>query len=325
MRDGTFVSWRADESTRSRVITRTPSVDSSPMARVMAVANQKGGVGKTTTVHCLGRALAEAGRSVLLVDLDPQACLTYSLGLDPEGLEGSLHDVFVRSASVVDVLVRTGPQDPMTADGRAVGGRADGQVAGSRTASGTLDLLPATIDLAGSEVHLLARTGREHALARALSGIGADYDAVLIDCPPSLGVLTINGLSAAEEVLIPLQCEALSMRGVGQLMATIDDVREFTGSKVAVRGIIPTMFDERTRHGREVLETVQAQYQVPVLEPPVPKSIRFAEAPSRGMSLLEHAPRSPGALAYRRLAGQLDPGLRNSAARGRVRRAGARS
>ncbi len=272
------------------------------MSRVLAVANQKGGVGKTTTVHCLGRALAEEGRAVLLVDLDPQACLTYSLGLDPENLDASLHDVFVRSASVVDVLVRTslqgaGPRDASRGD---AGG----------SAFGTLDLLPATIDLAGSEVHLLARTGREHALARTLSGIASSYDVVLIDCPPSLGVLTINGLSAAEEVIIPLQCEALSLRGVGQLMATIEDVREFTGSKVAVRGIVATMFDERTRHGREVLETVREQYRVPVLEPPVPKSIRFAEAPRRGLSLLEHAPRSPGALAYRRLAGEIDPGLR---------------
>lgn len=283
------------------------------MSRVLAVANQKGGVGKTTTVHCLGRALAEEGRAVLLVDLDPQACLTYSLGLDPENLDASLHDVFVRSASAVDVLVRTSLQGAGVGDPRDVG-RGDvgrGDVGG--TAFGTLDLLPATIDLAGSEVHLLARTGREHALARALSGIVASYDVVLIDCPPSLGVLTINGLSAAEEVIIPLQCEALSLRGVGQLMATIEDVREFTGSKVAVRGIVATMFDERTRHGREVLETVREQYRAPVLEPPVPKSIRFAEAPRRGLSLLEHAPRSPGALAYRRLAGGIDPGPRRSA------------
>ena len=160
------------------------------MGKVAAVANQKGGVAKTTTVQSLGVALAEADRRVLVVDLDPQACLTYSLGFDPDGLESSLHDVLVRRAKVADVT-------------RPVPG-----IAG-------LSLVPATIDLAGAEVHLLSKTGREHVLRRALEPVLVDYDVVLIDCPPSLGVLTINGLTAAEGVLIPLQCEALSHRGVG--------------------------------------------------------------------------------------------------------------
>lgn len=251
------------------------------MARVVAIANQKGGVAKTTTVHSLGFALAELGRRVLLVDLDPQACLTFSVGINPDMLEHSLHDVFVRTLKVADAR-------------RAV----DGAVG--------LDILPSTIDLAGSEVHLLTRTGREHVLDRALATVRDDYDIILIDCPPSLGVLTINGLTAASEVLIPLQCEALSHRGVGQLLETIDDVRMFANAQLEVRGVIATMYDERTRHGRSVLEDVKERYGLPVLEPPVKKSIRFAEAPQFGRCIIQHAPASPGAASYRALARELD-------------------
>ncbi|MHB8328622.1 MAG: ParA family protein [Acidimicrobiales bacterium] len=251
------------------------------MARVVAVANQKGGVAKTTTVHALGYALAERGRRVLLVDLDPQACLTFSVGVDPDSLERTLHDVFVRTFKAADVR-------------RSVVG-IDG-----------LDIVPANIDLAGSEVHLLTRTGREHVLARALAPIRDEYDVVLVDCPPSLGVLTINGLTASDEVVIPLQCEALSHRGVGQLLETIEDVRIFANAELQVRAVIATMYDERTRHGRSVLEDVKTRYGLSVLEPPVRKSIRFAEAPERGMCILQHAPASPGAEAYRTLASVLD-------------------
>ncbi len=255
------------------------------MTDVFAVANQKGGVAKTTTVHSLGVASAEFGRRTLVVDLDPQACLTYSLGFDPDALGRSLHDVFVRRAGVADVT-------------RAVPG-----VPG-------LDVLPATIDLAGSEVHLLTRTGREHVLERALEPVLDEYDLVLIDCPPSLGVLTINGLTAADSVLIPLQCEALSHRGVGQLLETIEDVRAFANADLAVRGIIATMYDDRTKHARHIIEEVQSRYGIPVLQPPVRKSIRFAEAPARGKSILQHAPDSPGAIAYRELARSLlQPGV----------------
>jgi chromosome partitioning protein len=251
------------------------------VARVLAVANQKGGVAKTTTVHALGYAFAQMGRRVLLVDLDPQACLTYSVGIDPDSLDQSLHDVFVRKMKVADVR-------------RVV-----------RDAEG-LDVVPSTIDLAGSEVHLLTRTGREHVLALALAGVTDDYDVILIDCPPSLGVLTINGLTAAREVIIPLQCEALSHRGVGQLLETVDDVRMFANADLEVRGVVATMYDERTRHGRAVLEDVKIRYGLTVLEPPVKKSIRFAEAPERGRCILQHAPSSPGAEAYRAIARELD-------------------
>jgi chromosome partitioning protein len=151
----------------------------------------------------------------------------------------------------------------------------------------------------------LAKTGREHVLARALQPVLADYDVVLIDCPPSLGVLTINGLTAAEGVLVPLQCEALSHRGVGQLLETVDDVRMFANADLRVLGVVATMFDGRTRHARQVLAEVVTRYGLVVLDPPVPKSVRFAEAPGEGRSILQHAPTSAGAEAYRALARQV--------------------
>ncbi len=244
------------------------------MVRVIAVANQKGGVAKTTSVHTLGEALAERGMKVLLADLDPQASLTYALGTDPDSLDRSLHDVLLGRCSAEDVRIDTG----------------------------RLHLLPATIDLAGTEVHLMTRTGREYALRNALAPIRDDYDITLIDCPPSLGILTINGLTAATEVLIPLQCERLSQRGVGQLLETIDDVRSYTNRDLTVRGIIATMFDGRTNLANEVLADVRDQYGIHLLEPPIPKSVRVAEAPALGTSVLKHAPKSRSAKAYRELA-----------------------
>ncbi|HYI60235.1 MAG TPA: AAA family ATPase [Acidimicrobiales bacterium] len=246
------------------------------MTRVVAVANQKGGVAKTTTVHSLGVALAEAGRSVLLVDLDPQASLTWACGIDPDVLERSMHEVLLRRTKAADAVVGTAVQG--------------------------LSVLPSTIDLAGAEMHLLTKTGREYVLRKALDRLVADYDVVLIDCPPSLGILTINGLTAAGEVLIPLQCEALGQRGVTQLMDTIDDVRAYTNRDLVVRGVIATMFDGRTRLARQVVEEVRSVHGLEVFDPPVPKSVKVAEAPARGRSVLEHAPGSKGAVAYRELA-----------------------
>jgi chromosome partitioning protein len=248
------------------------------VTRTVAVANQKGGVAKTTTVASLGSALAELDQRVLLVDLDPQACLTFSLGLDPETLELSVHDVLL--------------------------GRVDARLAVQETEDG-VDLLPATIDLAGSEALLLTRTGREYALRSALAEISGDYDWVLLDCSPSLGVLTLNALTAADDVLIPLQCETLSHRGVGQLLDTVRDVQRLTNRGLNVLGVLPTLFDGRTNHAQAVLADVAQRYDLPVLEPPIAKSIRFAEAPAVGRSILATARTSKGAQAYREHARQL--------------------
>ena len=252
------------------------------MARVIAVANQKGGVAKTTTTHTVGVALARLGARVLLVDLDPQGCLTFSLGLDPDTLALSMHDVLTGRNKADDIIVQLDD----------------------------VSLLPTNIELAGAEMQLLTRTGREYTLARALSSVDDRFDYILIDCAPTLGVLTVNGLTAAQEVLIPLQCEALSHRGVAQLLDTINDVREFTNPKLTVRGAVATMFDGRTRHAREVIEDVRERFGIEVLDPPIPKSIRFAEAPSQGVTILDHAPTSPGALAYQAIAATLHADIR---------------
>jgi chromosome partitioning protein len=244
---------------------------------VLAIANQKGGVAKTTTVASLGAALAEQGHSVLIVDLDPQACLTFSLGIDPEDLELSVHHVLTKGLDAGEVVITT----------------EDG-----------VDLLPATIELARAEADLLTRTGREYVLRAALEDLGG-YDWVLLDCPPSLGVLTVAALTAANAVLIPLQCETLSHRGVGQLLDTVHDVRRFTNKKLAVWGVLPTLYDGRTNHSRTVLETISETYDLDVVEPPIPKSIRFAEAPAAGRSILATARRNRGADAYRDVATSL--------------------
>lgn len=229
---------------------------------------------KTTTVASLGVALAELGQRVLLVDLDPQACLTFSLGMDPEVLDVSVHDVLLGRVPVASAITKT-----------------DEGVA----------LLPATIDLAGAEAQLLTRTGREFVLRGALEDLGGEYDIILLDCSPSLGVLTINALTAAGEVLIPLQCETLSHRGVGQLLDTVADVRRITNRGLTVLGVLPTLYDSRTNHSRAVLEDISARYGLDVLAPPIPRSIRFAEAPAGGRSVLAGGS-SKGATAYRELA-----------------------
>jgi chromosome partitioning protein len=247
------------------------------VARTIAVANQKGGVAKTTSAVAIGAAIAETGPRVLLVDLDPQASLSYSMGLDPDSLDVTIHDVLV---------------------GRVPIGKALHQLSEA-------DVVPSNIDLAGAEAYLLTRTGREYALRTALEDVEMHYNYIIIDCPPSLGVLTINALTAADDVLIPLQCEALSHRGVGQLLETIEDVRRLTNKQLNVSGIIATMFDPRTQHSREILADVGRRYDIPVFDPPVRKSIRFAEAPRAGKSILRYASTHPGAAAYREIAKRL--------------------
>jgi chromosome partitioning protein len=246
-------------------------------ATVFAVANQKGGVGKTTTTLNIAAAMAELGRAVLVVDLDPQACLTFSLGYDPDHTEPSLNDTVVGRASLAETIVQ----------------------------HGEVDVAPANIDLAGAEVTLLSRTGREYLLRGELTDLVDSYDAVFIDCAPSLGVLTINGLTAADEVLIPVQCETLSHRGVAQLLDTIGDVRRLTNRGLEVRGLVATMFDPRTRHSREVLRDLLSRYELPLIGPPVRKSVRFAESPTAGSTIIGGGIDVPGAAAYRAIAREL--------------------
>jgi len=243
------------------------------MVRIIAFANQKGGVAKTTTTVSIAAALGERGRRVLAIDLDPQGALTYSLGVDPDALDETINDVLIRRLPMQKVIQTR-----------------------------EVDLVPANIDLAGAEAVLLAKTGREYALERALREVLPMYDYVLIDCPPSLGILTINGLTAAQEVVIPLLAEALSHRAVGQLIETLGDIRHFTNPDLEVIGLVATMYDGRTRHARGVLADIGSRYGVPMLEPPVRKSIRFAEATQAGRSIVSFAPSHPGAEAYRELA-----------------------
>ncbi|WP_338855548.1 AAA family ATPase [Gordonia hongkongensis] len=247
------------------------------MTRILAIANQKGGVAKTTTVESLGAALADLDVSVLVVDLDPQGCLTFSLGHDPDQLTSSVHDVLLGDEEIADVLLDT--EDKVT-------------------------LLPATIDLAGAEALLLMRPGREYALKRALAEVSEDFDVVIVDCPPSLGVLTLNGLTAADEVIVPLQCETLAHRGVGQLLRTVREVQQITNPNLTMLGAVATLFDARTTHSRDVLADVADRYDLPVLDPPIPRTVRFAEASASGTSVM-WGRKNKGATAYRALAENL--------------------
>ncbi|GFG51652.1 ParA family protein [Mycolicibacterium agri] len=247
------------------------------VTRVLAVANQKGGVAKTTTVASLGAAMVEAGKRVLLVDLDPQGCLTFSLGHDPDKLPVSIHEVLLGEVEPATAVVST-------SEGMA--------------------LLPANIDLAGAEAMLLMRAGREYALKRALAKLADDYDVVIVDCPPSLGVLTLNGLTAADSVIVPLQCETLAHRGVGQFLRTINDVQQITNADLELLGALPTLYDSRTTHSRDVLLDVADRYDLPVLAPPIPRTVRFAEATASGASVLASR-KNKGAGAYRELAAAL--------------------
>ena len=247
-------------------------------AAVVSVANQKGGVAKTTSVASLGAAFAEQGKRVLLVDLDAQACLTFSLGVDPDEVEASVNEVLLGRASIADVRVSCD----------------DG-----------VDLVPSVIDLAGAEAQLLPRPGREYVLRTALEDIRGEYDVILLDCSPSLGVLTLNALTASQGLIIPMPCEMLSHRGVGQLLDTVTDVQKILNKDLQVLGILPTMFDGRSNHAQEVLADVGERYGLPVLSPPIPKTVRFAEAPAVGRSILSTSRTSKGATAYREVAAAL--------------------
>ncbi len=246
-------------------------------ARIFAFANQKGGVGKTTTTVNLGAFLAQAGRSVLLVDNDPQGNATTSLGVDPRGLTVSLYDVLIE---------RTPLQDAITLTDR-VG----------------LDLVPASVDLAGAEVEMAGLMARENLLTRALAGVIHKYDYILIDDPPSLGLLTINGLTAASHgVIIPVQCEYLALEGLSLLLNTLTQVREILNPRLRVAGVVLTMYDGRTNLSQQVVAEVQAHFPHEIFQTIIPRNVRLSEAPSFGQTILSYAPASAGALAYQALA-----------------------
>ena len=246
-------------------------------ARVIAMCNQKGGVGKTTTTISLGAALAELGRKVLLVDFDPQGSLSVGLGLNPNSVDLTVYNLLMqRDVAVADVICKT---------------NVDG-----------MDMLPSNIDLSAAEVQLVGEVAREQALARALHPVMDDYDIVLIDCQPSLGLLTINALTAADGVVIPLECEYFALRGVALLTETIDKVTERLNPRLRVDGLLGTMFDGRTLHAREVLKTLVDAWGDTVFHTVIRRTVKFSDSTVAGEPITSYAPGSPGAEAYRQLA-----------------------
>jgi chromosome partitioning protein len=246
-------------------------------ARIAAVCNQKGGVGKTTTAISLGAALAENGRRVLLVDFDPQGALSVGLGIQPHELDATIYNVLMeRGTSAHDVLFKT------SVDG--------------------MDLLPSNIDLSGAEVQLVHEVGREFVLGRVLQPLVPDYDVILIDCQPSLGLLTVNALACADGVIVPLECEYFALRGVALLMETIDKVSTRISPKLRLDGLLATMYDSRTLHTREVLAEVVRGFGEMVYHTVISRTVRFPDATVAGEPITRFDPACNGAVAYRRLA-----------------------
>jgi chromosome partitioning protein len=266
-------------------VARQPEPDPVPqkaaMASVIAFANQKGGVAKTTSTLNLAVALAEKGKRVLTVDLDPQGNLTMSQGLNPDTIERSMYDVLVHRLPLEQVIHK-----------------------------GEIDLAVSSIDLAGSELALSSMIGRERALERALLPVKSQYDYVLIDTPPSLGLLTINALVASDGVIVPVQCEYLALRGLVQLENTLSMIRENLNPNVAIQGILPTMFDGRTLHAREAVEILQENFGDLVFKTRIRKTVRYAEAPVKGLSVLKYEPQGSAAQAYRELAKEVMNGAK---------------
>ena len=241
--------------------------------KIIAFANQKGGVAKTTTTLNLAAAFAEEGHRVLCVDMDPQGNLTMSQGIDPDSLDRSMYDVLVHQVSIREVIRKR-----------------------------EVDVACASIDLAGAEIAMSAMIGRERALERALRQVSDDYDFVCIDTPPSLGLLTVNALTAAHKVIVPVQCEYLSMRGLIQLQNTLSMIRENLNPDVDIEGILPTLVDSRTIHAKEAIEILEENFGDRVFASRIRKTVRFAEAPVKGMSVLRYDPSGKAAQSYRDLA-----------------------
>jgi chromosome partitioning protein len=254
-----------------------PPIEQHGNARVIAMCNQKGGVGKTTTTINLGAAMAEFDRRVLLIDFDPQGALAVGLGVNPNDLDRTVYNLLMeRDVPAEEVLLKT-------------------NVPG-------LDLLPSNIDLSAAEVQLVGEVAREQTLARSIAPLLEDYDVALIDCQPSLGLLTVNALTAADSVVVPLECEFFALRGVALLVETIEKVRERLNPRLEVEGILATMYDARTVHGREVLARVVEAFGDRVFHTVIGRTVRFPETTVAGEPIITYAPSSLGAQAYRQLA-----------------------
>ncbi|MDQ2788785.1 MAG: chromosome partitioning ATPase [Pseudonocardiales bacterium] len=262
---------------RHRVVPQPPPLDRHGPARVLAICNQKGGVGKTTSTINLGAALAEYGRRVLLVDFDPQGALSVGLGMSSHDLDRTVYNLIMDQGVSMGEVVR-----PTSVPG--------------------MDLLPSNIDLSAAEVQLVTEVGREQALGRALRPLVPNYDFILVDCQPSLGLLTINALACADGVLIPLECEFFSLRGVALLMDTIDKVRERLNPDLTIVGILATMYDPRTLHAREVMARVVEAFGDTVFDAVISRTVRFPETTVAGEPITRWAPKSAGANSYRTLA-----------------------
>ena len=264
-----------------------PSSLSHPLPRRIAVANQKGGVGKTTTTVSVGASLAELGYRVLVVDLDPQGNATTGLGVNARSLESSIYDVLLHDVPIDDVVEPTSMRN--------------------------LFVVPATIDLAGAEIELVPVFSRELRLKRAIDSIAADFDFVLVDCPPSLGLLTVNAMAAAEEVLVPIQCEYYALEGLGQLLRNVNLVKANLNARLDVSVIVLTMYDARTRLAEQVANEVRDHFGARVCRSIIPRTVRLSEAPSFGRPITTFDPSSRGAIAYRELAKEVSGGAEKRA------------
>ena len=249
------------------------------MGRIIAVANQKGGVGKTTTSINLAACLAEKGKKVLAVDMDPQGNLTSGLGVDKDSVEKSIYELIIGEVDIKEVI--------------------------NKEVLENLDIIPTSIDLSAAEIELIGVDDKEYILRNAIDQVKDQYDFVIIDCPPSLSMLTINAMTTADSVLVPIQCEFYALEGLSQLIHTVNLIKERLNPDLEMEGVVFTMYDSRTNLSMQVVENVKANLQENICETVIPRNIRLAEAPSYGMPITMYDPKSSGADSYRKLADEL--------------------